>query len=356
MRLSLKIGSILGIPVKVHVTFLLLLGLIAITPESREGSIPTGLSGVILVLLIFGCVFLHELGHSITAKRFGIKVESITLLPIGGVAALGSIPSSAGQELLIASAGPLVSIFLGILFGVISWFNYGNRLWSILLFQAGLPPMIIELATINLFLAAFNLIPAFPMDGGRILRGLLWIRGGLFSATRTAVIVGKLLAGLFFVLGIISHNFMLSLIAIFVYFSSEAEGKAARWREGLAKASVGDVLSGHVHYIASNSRIKDAFEIMKQTDVACFMVLDSSRRIVGAITRDHLLQAMKEQLGDKQVRYFMVSELIYCSPFDNLLDVLYQMNEKNLTYVLVMENDQVVGVVTPESIGRIRKK
>lgn len=212
MKWSYRLGSLFGIPVYLHLTFLLLLGGLGVISLVQAG-LGAALGTVLLVSAVFGSVVLHELGHALTARRFGIRTRDVTLLPIGGVASLERMPRDPRQELLIALAGPAVNVAIAGVLGI--WvFLFGGWFAS-------------RLLTINLALAIFNMLPAFPMDGGRVLRAVLARRIGHWPATEAAALIGR---GLAIVLGIagLFTNPMLVLIAIFVWFGAGQEAAMVR--------------------------------------------------------------------------------------------------------------------------------
>ena len=196
MKWSFKIGSIFGIPVRIHITFLLLLFFVAVNPHK---GLLGGLVGVVFIILVFIGVLLHELGHSLVARHFGEPVHDIVLLPIGGVSRM-EIPQDPRQEILVAVSGPVVSLILAMFFLILSLlFGYSLGFGSFIKAESRI---LVELFYVNLMLAIFNLIPAFPMDGGRILRGILALRMEPVRATRIAVGVGQVLAVVMFFIGI----------------------------------------------------------------------------------------------------------------------------------------------------------
>src|SRR5512139_2256813 len=219
MKTSFRVARIAGIDINVHVTF----GLILLFGAIQWG-IPYGargaLFGALLMLVLFMCVVLHELGHSLVAQAFGIPVRDITLLPIGGVARMEKNPSKPVHELLIAAAGPLVNVALATMLWIAT--DVGATLASTPVpdlakqMTPGLPTALLWLFLSNVFLAAFNLIPAFPMDGGRMLRAVLALSLGFGSATRIAAAVGQILAMGFGLFGLVTGNFLLVLVGVFV--------------------------------------------------------------------------------------------------------------------------------------------
>ena len=218
MKWSFKIGSIFGIPVKVHVTFLLLLLLVYFIGHKIVGI--GGLHGVIFVVLVFASVVFHELSHAMVARHYGIQVTDITLLPIGGVARMATLPEQPRQEILISVAGPIASLVLAFSLWFLADLLGSHVTISDLSVEGNL---LAQLSALNFVLAIFNLLPAFPMDGGRILRGFLALYITPLKATRIAVGIGQAFAiGLFF-LGIFAGNLFMVLIALFVYLGAEGE-------------------------------------------------------------------------------------------------------------------------------------
>jgi len=223
MRGAIKLFNIFNIAIYIHWTFILLPVLFFYYG---------GLKGVALILFVFACVTAHELFHSVMAKRFGVKVSNITLFPIGGVASMGNIPTKPSQEFLIALAGPAFNI----IFSLVMFYPLYRFLGPDVLFNPSLeswPNTIAEAFWINPWLAGFNLLPAFPMDGGRLLRAILAKRLGLRRATRIAVGIGHFFAIVFAIYGIYKRQFMLIIIAAFIYSAASNEGFQVEYMESL---------------------------------------------------------------------------------------------------------------------------
>jgi len=347
MRWSFKIGSIFGIPVRVHATFLLLLLFVGFSPSDPNDPWSAGLRGLVLVGLVFVCVFLHELGHSLAARSYGIGVESITLLPIGGLAALKGLPDSPRAELITAIAGPAVSVGLGVLFALGVWIFLGPDAWRTILHNPDRLPLLAELAMINFFLVAFNLLPAFPMDGGRILRAALWSRKGFVRATRIAVTVGQGLAGICFVLALIHFRPWLILIALFIYFGAEAEGRLAAWKEAFQNQPVRQIMQSVFETIPVEQTVEETARFMARTGQEHFFVREGDQ-VAGILTGPALLRAIRDRQSDHPVKDFMTRELICCRPTDNVASVWEVMERRNLACIVVIEEDRIVGLVTPE--------
>ena len=235
MSWSLNIGTIAGTAVRVHITFLLFRGWLFGACYVASGAAPAW-SMLIFLLLLFACVLAHEFGHILTARAFGVSTPDVTLLPIGGVARLERIPEEPWEEFLIAIAGPLVNVVIALGLVAIA----GARLSTADLYamQSAHVSLVDRLAAVNLFLAVFNMIPAFPMDGGRVLRALLATRMGYVRATEIAASIGQ---GVAFALGFIGlfHNPILIFIAIFVYLAASSEAHMVAIRAALASEASG---------------------------------------------------------------------------------------------------------------------
>src|SRR5262245_4313625 len=229
MRWSIGIGSIAGIRVEIHVTFILFVGWIAIQDGLLTGHPERALSSIVLILLVFGCVLLHELGHALTARRYGIRTRDIVLLPIGGVARLQRMPDQPGQEIVVALAGPAVNVVIA----AALWLALGGWNGADAIRPVG-DGMLEKLLTVNLIMVGFNLIPAFPMDGGRVLRALLALRLPYLRATRIAALVGQGIALLFGVIGFF-YNPMLMFVALFVFLAAGEEHALVRTRASLSE-------------------------------------------------------------------------------------------------------------------------
>src|ERR671932_2829921 len=230
---SFKIGRVFGIDIKVHWTFFLLLLFFAFVGFQGSGRIAGALVTTVVIVVLFFCVLLHELGHSLVAQRLGIEIPDITLLPVGGVARLKSLPDRPADEVKIAVAGPLVNVVLApIFFGLAFLLGAGLLVAPSPIAGFGSVGQVFAyLGWLNLALAIFNLVPAFPMDGGRVLRGLLAARMGPVRATDISSAVGQFFAFVFFLIGLFGGNFVLALIAVFIFFGANGEAQMVRQRE-----------------------------------------------------------------------------------------------------------------------------
>jgi len=275
---GMQLGRILGIPVRLHVTFPFFLVLI-IALEGLSGGWPAGLriAGVLIFLFLF--VLLHELGHSVVARRYGIPILDITLTPIGGIARTLGLPSSPGEEIRIALAGPAVNFALALPLGI-----------AVALWEPGLTrDFLVPLLAANLMLGLFNMIPAFPMDGGRVLRALLAMRSEYLDATRAAVWVGRVVAVIFVAVALYDRSWILLIfIAIFVYGAGAAELRMARRMRGLAEGRVGDLAVPLPPPIPGETGLAMAWNWLETFPYAPFFAVELDATAVGLVAREEL--------------------------------------------------------------------
>jgi len=346
MKWSLKIGSIMGIPLKIHITFLLLLALIYFAGSSVIGL--GGWKGVIFVILVFASVVFHELSHSIVARHYGLDVEDITLLPIGGVARMAANPKHPMQEILIAAAGPFSSLFLAFCL----WFIGGIFGWGFALSDMSLTTnFLAQLTVVNVVLALFNLIPAFPMDGGRILRGILGLYFSPYTATRVAVGVGQVFAIAMFFLGLFFMNFFIILIALFVYLGAEAEERQMGIMFSLGGATAGTAMITNLITLSPDQTVGEAAERYCRSFQGDFPVLDGPR-LVGLVTRESLVEVLHKQGPSVVLSDIMRRDFPTIGEQTPLLDVLQIMDKSGSKAAAVMSAGRLRGLITLEQIGR----
>ena len=243
---SVNIGRYFGIPIRVHITVLIILPLMALRS-------PFGLFwGILFAGGLFASITLHELGHSLVARAKGIHVTEIVLLPIGGMAKFTSMPSNPKDEMLIAAAGPAVNVLLAMLLGLCGMFFFMTLGPATL--RLPLPSITIYLAISNVVLAIFNMLPSFPMDGGRIFRAWMTPRVGKVEATRRASKIGRIMAVAFGILGLYTGNIFLVMVAVFVYFAAAAEYKAVQFQEGFLKNFFGGATRSTTRPASSGSQ------------------------------------------------------------------------------------------------------
>jgi Zn-dependent protease/CBS domain-containing protein len=345
MRWSIKLGRIAGTEVRIHITFLIFLvwlGLIYYLLAGAEAAV----EGLVFIVALFGCVLLHELGHVLTARAFGIRTPDITLLPIGGVARLQRMPDMPWQELLVALAGPAVSLVLAIIFYLFlpPQAEFGNlALWE----SPGVA-LLVRLASANVTLAVFNLIPAFPMDGGRVLRALLAMVMNYNRATQIAATIGQGLAFVFGFLGLFG-NPMLIFIALFIYLGASQEASMAQMKE----VSAGLPVSAAMVTLPARATLDDAVEALLRTSQHEFPVVDDGR-LLGLLTREDMIAAFQRKGGATPVNEVMHKELPTVRPNDPL-DHAFQLMEESACPVLPMVDGQgrLQGLITPENVGEL---
>jgi Zn-dependent protease/predicted transcriptional regulator len=355
---------LLGIDVKVHWSFILILAFGAfLYGAGPAGWVVGGLYGVLTFLLLFVCVTLHEYGHALTARRFGIQTRSILLLPIGGVAHLERMPEKPVQELLITIAGPLVNFAIAallvpivFLFGAEAASGLGQT--SVLadnLREPSVLNLLLYLFLTNVLLALFNLLPAFPMDGGRLLRALLAMVMPYVQATRAAVLVGRLVAVGMAMFGIFSGSITLLLVAFFVYVGGSAELEAVSSRAVLRGVRAGSAISPGAVTLYTSERVERAMDLILTTYQTDYPVLDLGGRFSGVLTRQHLINALRELGPDTRVVDVMApsSKIPEVSPNVDLATVWEIMSQRGSRIVAVRDGTQFLGIITSDDVSEV---
>lgn len=356
MGSAFKIGRAFGIDVKVHWTFFLLVIFFGFFSYTQSQSITAALVTGGLILALFFCVLLHEYGHSITAQKLGIEIQDITLLPIGGVARMKSMPEKPWDEVKIALAGPLVNVvlapvFLGLALALGGFANGVPNLFTGVTSVGG---FFAYLAIINIVLAVFNMIPAFPMDGGRVLRGLLATRLGPVRATDISSTIGQIAALGFFLLGLFT-NPLLALVAVFIFFGASGESQMVRQREMLRGLSVRDVMGTkrRTETVTPWHNFGQVFDAVLHGYQDDFPVVDDEGRLVGMITRVEISTAAHSPDRFASVRDLMKTDFPTISPDADLFaDAQKLLQENNLRAVPVVENGELAGMLTIDDIGQ----
>jgi Zn-dependent protease/CBS domain-containing protein len=356
MTNSLKIGSIRGIPILVHVTFLLVLPFIAyafgrsfvaaaqlarVPPASLAGS--QWLWGFLVALALFASVLVHEIAHSLYALSHGIPVKSITLLMIGGVSEMRAEPRQPGTEAVMALVGPLTSIVLGLGFLGLYAASAGLRRFDL---RFGL----FYLGQLNLILGIFNLLPAFPMDGGRILRGVLARRRGPVRATQIAANVGKGFAVLFGIWGFLTGNILLMIIAFFVFVGAEGEQHAVIARAVLGDLHVGEVMARQAQTVSPRDSLFEVAERMLHDGRLSFAVADGGN-LVGIITLDDIERVPLDRRRQTPVGDVMAPH-VSVSSTDRVADALQVFAQTRVPVLPVVDGGRLVGTLTAADVGR----
>lgn len=349
MKWSFSLGTVGGTELKVHATFFLLLIWI-VTAGSLADGVIAGLINAAFIIAIFGCVVLHEFGHAAMARRFGIRTPDITLLPIGGMARLERFPENPRQEILIALAGPAVNVVIWIALTLFLNVRVSFDLLGSL--EDPSRGFLARLATVNLVLVVFNLIPAFPMDGGRVLRAILAMATDRVRATRIAAQIGQAMAFLFGLLGLTSGNPILVLIAVFIFFAAGAEGQEAALRGTASHARARDAMISAFETVTPTETLETAGAAVIRTTQAEFPVLDPDGALAGFLTRTAILAASEEARRTTTVREAMVAD-IPAVPLDAPMErVLDAMSSANPPAVAVTDRSGLfLGYITRENIG-----
>lgn len=345
---ALRIGTALGIPIRLHFTFLLILvwfGFRAL----QQGE--TFLSGIGFILLLFGCVLLHELGHAAMARVYGVKTREIVLYPIGGVARLESMPSGKA-ELLIALAGPAVNLVLaGMLFGVMVFLQVGMPSSAEELLSGR--SVLVELLILNLVLCFFNLVPAFPMDGGRVLRATLTLFMPEEKATGIAALVGQGFAILFGAVGLFTGNFMLIFIALFVFLGAGQEAAFHRSRAAVAGLTARAAMVTRFEVLAPQDSLGRAAELLLASHQHDFPVVDAWGRVAGILSRAGLLEALARAGREGAVLDVMEREVVSVPADLPLEEVLKLLQSRPGGPILVFDDGRLLGMVTLENLTEL---
>lgn len=346
MKWSLKLGKLLGIDVFLHFTFLLLLAFLGFYYWRATQSVEAALRGIAFIVALFGCVVLHELGHALMARRYGIQTRDITLLPIGGIARLEKMPEKPMQELWVALAGPAVNGVIAIVLsaGLAATGGFtpleeigvtGGSFWQ-------------RLMVLNLILVAFNLLPAFPMDGGRVLRALLAMRLGRRRATAIAANVGQAMAILFGIVGFFYNPFLI-FIAIFVYLGAQAEAGMVEMQSALGGLRVRDAMMTRFRTLAAQDTLAKAVEELLAGSQQDFPVVENDQPI-GVLRRNDLVKALSEGRRDDAVAAGMSRDCQTVEEASSLKSAVESMRERQCATMPVTAGGRMVGLLTLENV------
>lgn len=349
MRWSFKVARVAGIDIRIHATFFLLLGFVAYLSGHKEGA-SWGLGAVLIWLLVFLCVLLHELGHALAAKAYGIPTVDITLYPIGGIARMERMPEKPAQELVVAIAGPLVNVVIIIVLGLVLLAT-GELSGAAILN----PSTFLQfLFTTNIYMVVFNLIPAFPLDGGRVLRALLATRMEYAQATKLAASIGQGLALALGIFGAFTGWFLLILIAIFIYMAAESEAAIVQMRSVTAGLPVSSAMMTRFDTLDHRSTLNQAIDVLLGTSQHEFPVLDDNGGFAGLLTKHDLLVALRNSGADTPVTDVMVKGLPTVLPQTSLDRALDFVRQGGAAALPVLDNTgRLVGLFTPENVSEL---
>ena len=347
MKWSMPLCHTFGIHIRIHVTFLLLLAWIAWLGWQSDG-LQASLWAMAFVVCLFICIVLHELGHSLVAMRFGAEVRGITLLPIGGVASMRNIPEKPLHELLLSLAGPLVNVLIA---GGLVIVRGGFPGWS---GEMAVPRSAGELADdlirTNTILVLFNLLPAFPMDGGRVLRSLLATVMPYARATAVASGTGQAIAILFMITGIVSNPFLL-IIGLFVFWGAESEGHAVHIKSLLSGVQARDAMVTDFVSLHPEDRIDRCLEYVTHRRQEDFPVLLDGR-LVGVVSKTDWMTALHKEGAQVPIAHVMRTGFISLRPDADLSRIYQDLVSLKQRLFPVIEDGDMIGLLTPDDISR----
>lgn len=347
MRWSWKIGRVAGIDLRIHATFLLILLWAAVAGYQLSRTGIGALGGVLFILALFLSVVLHEFGHALVAKRFGVTTRDITLLPIGGIAHLAEIPRKPSQELRVALAGPAVTLaIIIVLYGVLYLIGRPQTVATPDLLSPR--NFLAQLLLANITLFVFNLLPAFPMDGGRVLRALLALRLDYTRATEVAARIGQGFALLFGIVGLFYNPFLV-LIALFVWLAAAAESAEAQRRSSLDGVRVERVMIRDVQTLSPRDTLSTALEHVLAGFQEDFPVVDNDR-VVGVLTRAKLLTALAERGRGVAVGEVMDTTFGTVDPDEPVDRALARLQECRCRSLPVVSNQHLHGLLTVDNV------
>jgi len=350
MSWSLSIGRIAGTAIRIHITFLMFLAWIWAAAYFSEGA-AAAWSGLVFMVALFLCVLLHEFGHIFTARAFGVATPDVTLLPIGGVARLERIPEDPRQELLIAVAGPAVNVVIAA--ALLVFFGAHPDSGNLAAIDSTRVSLVDRLAAVNLFLALFNMIPAFPMDGGRVLRALLAIRLGFLRATKVAAVIGQWCAFALGFLGIL-YNPLLIFIALFVYLAAASEAQFVSMRAMAHGVPVGAAMMTQFATLSPDARIDEAVDTLLHTNQSDFPIVDGFGKLVGVLGRNDIVRALKQIGPEAHVAQAMTTGIPTVDRRRTLDEALRILQERATPAVAVVDAEgRLAGLITSETLGEM---
>ncbi len=366
MAASIKIGRIFGVPIYLHITFLIILPLFIYVfsdPPNQVKILGIALSfkdldasqavkyvfGTIASVIFFVTILLHELAHSYLAMKYGVKIKGITLMIFGGVSSMEEMPKLPKQEWRMAFAGPMTSLATGV----------GSWLGMLLLDALNSPSMVVQgvaillgiMALYNVLLAGFNLIPAFPMDGGRVLRAWFASRMDFLEATKRAVKVGKYFAIAMAVFGILTLNFFLIIIALFVYIGAAEEEQATTITESLHGVTVGQVMSTQVRTVPPDMSVQELHDLILSTHFMGFPVVENDA-LVGIVTLSDTHKVPRDRTGVARVKDIMTPKVVTAAPDMDAAKALFMMSEMKVGRLVVLRDGRIAGIVTQKDLLR----
>jgi Zn-dependent protease/predicted transcriptional regulator len=349
MKWSWKIARLWGIEVYVHATFLLIIGWVAYSYWMQFHTLSAVVGGIIFILALFACVVLHEYGHALTARRFGVKTRDITLYPIGGVARLERIPERPVEELWVAIAGPAVNVVIAIALALVLIPTGGLASITSLSVTSG--GFLSQLLAVNVLLVAFNLLPAFPMDGGRVLRAILAMNMDHLQATQVAATVGQAMAFLFGVVGLFWDPFLL-FIAFFVWLGAEQEANMARIKHSLGGIPVSRAMLTNFKALSPHDTLAQAVELILSGSQHDFPVVEDGR-VIGILERDTLIRALASTSQNEFVDRVMRGDVPEVDTHEMVESALSRLEQSRAKTLPVTHAGRLAGLITSENITEL---
>jgi Zn-dependent protease/CBS domain-containing protein len=346
MKWQWKLGTFAGIDVFVHATFLLIVGWFGLSYWLMGGTIWAMLEGVAFILLLFLFVTLHEYGHALTARRFGVRTRDITLYPIGGVARLERMPDKPIQELWVALAGPAVNVVIAI--GLFIFLVLTNSLVPLSELTLTSGSFVERLMVVNIWLVAFNLLPAFPMDGGRVLRAILAMNMEYVKATQIAAYIGQGMAFLFGFIGLFTNPFLL-FIAFFVWMGASQEASMVQMKTALGGIPVTHAMLTDYQTLSPNDQLARMAELILAGSQHDFPVVEDGR-VLGVVTRDDFLSTLTKQGQAVPVSSVMRVNLPEVDSYEMVESALRRIQESGVPVLPVTHAGQLVGLINTENI------
>lgn len=352
MKWSFPIANIAGTVVRIHVTFLLLLagiGLLFLT----NGGPAVALGALIFTAALFACVLLHEFGHVFAARAFGIRTPDVTLLPIGGLARLEKMPSKPWQELVVAIAGPMVNVVIAACLLLIV--GMPNPLDPGFLNFTSPIGLLHRLMVLNVWLVIFNMIPAFPMDGGRVLRALLAMRMPYAKATAIAARIGQGFAGLGAIAALIWVHPMLFIVAIFIFLAAKGESEAVQTQEALRDLTLADAMMTEFQTLPRDATLRHAAEFLIAGAQHDFPVLDDQDRLLGVLTRSALIEGLNHHGPDHPVEPLLIRNIPPVYPGTPLRAAFEALRATPVEVLPVLDSrgESIIGLLSAENIGEL---
>ena len=347
---SLNIGKVSGIKIFIHWTFLILIGWIFLMHFQMGHGMREGLSGTVFLLAVFASVVLHELGHALAVKRFKITTRDITIYPIGGIASLESMPSKPAQELQMALAGPAVNLVIAGILGIILKVTGTFDQEALQNFTLTSNSFVEKLMVVNIVLAVFNLIPAFPMDGGRIFRALLAMKMKRLKATSVAAKTGQFLAIAFVFLGFY-FDFWLVFIGLFIFLGAEEEFKAGEMHEALKNVKAVQLMISKTAFINPNSTLITAAGHIMNSNEKTFLVVEKDE-VVGILSLSDITEGLHKGKANQKIRDLMQKDFFWLESEDALSDKFFLLQQHRQNLFPVRKKGKLAGVISSDDLTK----